>query len=37
MPRQDQLTDVPVNGFWVALGYPYAGEVPENRLRPGKY
>jgi DMSO/TMAO reductase YedYZ molybdopterin-dependent catalytic subunit len=32
-----ELTDAPVNGFWVALGYPYAGEVPEDRLRPGKY
>jgi DMSO/TMAO reductase YedYZ molybdopterin-dependent catalytic subunit len=32
-----ELTDHPVNGYWVAAGYPYAGEVPEGRLRPGKY
>ncbi|MFH1436212.1 MAG: molybdopterin-dependent oxidoreductase [Pseudomonadota bacterium] len=32
-----ELTDHAVNGFWVAAGYPYDGEVPESRLRPGKY
>jgi len=32
-----ELTDHAVNGFWVAAGYPYAGEVPAARLRPGKY
>jgi DMSO/TMAO reductase YedYZ molybdopterin-dependent catalytic subunit len=32
-----ELTDQPVNGFWVAAGYDYAGEVPKERLRPGKY
>ena len=32
-----ELTDHPVNGYWVAVGYPYDGEVPESRLRPGKY
>jgi len=26
-----------INGYWVAAGYPYDGEVPEARLRPGKY
>lgn len=32
-----ELTDEPVNGFWVAAGYGYDGEVPKERLRPGKY
>ncbi len=32
-----ELTDHPVNGYWVAAGYPYDGEVSESRLRPGKY
>ena len=32
-----ELTDRPFEGFWVAAGYPYDAEVPENRLRPGKY
>ena len=32
-----ELTDAPVNGFWVNAGYPYDGEVPEQRLREGKY
>ena len=32
-----ELTDHPVKGFWVAFGYPYDGEVPPDRLRPGKY
>jgi DMSO/TMAO reductase YedYZ molybdopterin-dependent catalytic subunit len=32
-----ELTDEPVHGFWVAAGYSYDGEVPESRLRPGKY
>ena len=32
-----ELTDHPVEGFWVAAGYPYDGEVPASRLRPGKY
>ena len=32
-----ELTDQPVSGFWVARGYSYDGEVPEARLRPGKY
>jgi DMSO/TMAO reductase YedYZ molybdopterin-dependent catalytic subunit len=31
------LTDAPLEGFWVKAGYPYAGEVPADRLRPGKY
>lgn len=32
-----ELTDEPVAGFWVALGYSYSGEVPEGRLREGRY
>ena len=32
-----ELTDKPVEGFWVKLGYSYEGEVPEDRLREGKY
>lgn len=32
-----ELTDQPVEGYWVARGYPYAGEVPAERLREGKY
>jgi len=32
-----ELTDHPVNGYWVAAGYPYEGEVNPDRLRPGKY
>lgn len=32
-----EFTDKPVNGFWVGYGYPYDGEVPKGRLRPGKY
>jgi len=32
-----ELTDHPVNGFWVARGYPYDALVPEGRLREGKY
>jgi DMSO/TMAO reductase YedYZ molybdopterin-dependent catalytic subunit len=32
-----ELTDRREPGFWVAYGYPYEAEVPESRLRPGKY
>lgn len=32
-----ELTDHAVEGYWVAAGYPYAGEVPASRLRPGHY
>jgi len=32
-----ELADGPVEGFWVAAGYPYDGEVPADRLREGKY
>lgn len=32
-----ELTDKPINGYWVAFGYPYDGDVPDSRLRPGKY
>jgi DMSO/TMAO reductase YedYZ molybdopterin-dependent catalytic subunit len=32
-----ELTDQPVEGYWVEAGYPYGGEVAESRLREGKY
>jgi DMSO/TMAO reductase YedYZ molybdopterin-dependent catalytic subunit len=32
-----ELTDRPVQGFWVQRGYSYDGPVPESRLREGKY
>lgn len=32
-----ELDDEAVEGFWVAYGYPYLGEVPGSRLRPGRY
>ncbi len=32
-----ELTDEPIEGFWVQRGYGYEGEVPEERLREGKY
>ena len=32
-----ELTDKELYGFWVAAGYSYDGEVPEGRLRPGRY
>jgi DMSO/TMAO reductase YedYZ molybdopterin-dependent catalytic subunit len=32
-----ELTNAEVHGFWVERGYPYDAEVPERRLRPGKY
>jgi DMSO/TMAO reductase YedYZ molybdopterin-dependent catalytic subunit len=32
-----ELTTAPVEGFWVRAGYPYLGEVPETRLREGRY
>jgi DMSO/TMAO reductase YedYZ molybdopterin-dependent catalytic subunit len=32
-----ELTDKPVHGFWVKVGYSYYGEVSDSRLRPGKY
>ena len=32
-----ELTNKQLNGFWVNAGYPYKGEVPAARLRPGKY
>jgi hypothetical protein len=32
-----ELTDRELLGYWVRAGYPYAGEVPPSRLRPGKY
>jgi hypothetical protein len=35
--RRIELTDVPLLGYWVRAGYPYDGEVPAGRLRPGRY
>lgn len=32
-----ELTDEPINGFWEQRGYSYDAEVPQNRLRPGRY
>jgi len=32
-----ELTNGPVQGFWVQRGYSYDGPVPESRLREGKY
>jgi DMSO/TMAO reductase YedYZ molybdopterin-dependent catalytic subunit len=32
-----ELSDSPIDGFWVERGYPYDGEVPAERLREGKY
>lgn len=32
-----ELTDQRVDGYWVRYGYPYEAEVPESRLREGRY
>jgi len=32
-----EVTDHPVTGYWEQYGYSYEGDVPESRLRPGKY
>ncbi len=32
-----EVTDEPIDGYWVKLGYSYEADVPEHRLRPGKY
>jgi len=32
-----EVTDHAVDGFWELYGYTYAAEVPDSRLRPGKY
>jgi DMSO/TMAO reductase YedYZ molybdopterin-dependent catalytic subunit len=32
-----EVTDHAVTGYWESYGYSYEGEVPVNRLRPGKY
>jgi len=32
-----ELSDQPIEGFWVAQGYTYRGEVQPSRLRQGKY
>jgi hypothetical protein len=31
-----ELSDHPIDGFWVDRGYSYEGEVPSSRLREGK-
>jgi hypothetical protein len=32
-----ELTDHAIQGFWVQRGYSYEAEVPEDRLREGRY
>ena len=32
-----ELTDAPLWGYWEQRGYPYEADVPESRLREGKY
>lgn len=32
-----ELSDRPLYGFWVQNGYGYEGEVPPERLRPGRF
>ncbi len=32
-----EVTDEPVDGYWVKIGYGYDADVPSHRLRPGKY
>jgi len=32
-----EVADRPLEGFWVAGGYDYGGEVPRERLRAGRY
>lgn len=32
-----ELTDRPIQGYWVRAGYPYDAPVPESRLREGRY
>jgi len=32
-----ELSDQPIDGYWVDLGYSYDGEVQPSRLREGKY
>jgi DMSO/TMAO reductase YedYZ molybdopterin-dependent catalytic subunit len=32
-----ELAETPLHGYWIKAGYPYAGEVPQQRLRDGKY
>jgi DMSO/TMAO reductase YedYZ molybdopterin-dependent catalytic subunit len=32
-----ELADGPIQGFWEQYGYPYDGDVPQSRLREGKY
>jgi DMSO/TMAO reductase YedYZ molybdopterin-dependent catalytic subunit len=32
-----ELSTRPLLGYWVRAGYPYDGEVPESRLREGRY
>ncbi|MDJ0763548.1 MAG: molybdopterin-dependent oxidoreductase [Myxococcota bacterium] len=32
-----ELDDKPIEGYWVARGYPYDADVPKDKLRPGKH
>jgi hypothetical protein len=32
-----ELTDAPLEGFWVRYGYPYDAPVPPSKLREGRY
>jgi len=32
-----EVTDKPITGYWEQYGYSYEADVPEHRLRPGKY
>jgi DMSO/TMAO reductase YedYZ molybdopterin-dependent catalytic subunit len=32
-----ELSDHPIEGYWVRWGYSYGGEVPPSQLRDGKY
>ncbi len=32
-----ELDDKAIGGYWEQRGYPYDGDVPADRLRPGKY
>ncbi len=32
-----ELSDNPIEGYWVKVGYSYGGEVDPSRLREGKY
>jgi len=32
-----ELSDEPLFGYWTRFGFPYDADIPEERLRPGKY